>query len=203
MSTPISRASLRTDGEAGIIFPLTDGSSCSSSPLGTAGSAARSGSTCFSCTDRSFLSSTAGSSLTSSSTAGVTSRCASSLDACFFMAARFPRCSPFPESEETGAAFAASCLAGTLARPSSFRPDSTVSTVSPTLAVEPSFTRISLTTPATDDGTSIVALSVSSSMTGWSCIMVSPTATNTFTTFPDSMFSPSSGNFSSVVAICI
>ena len=42
----------------------------------------------------------------------------------------------------------------------------TVSTTAPTLTLSPFLTLISLTTPATDEGTSIVALSVSSSSTG-------------------------------------
>src|SRR3954464_6583047 len=43
---------------------------------------------------------------------------------------------------------------------------STVRTMAPTVIFSPFLTRTSLTTPATDEGTSIVALSVSSSSTG-------------------------------------
>ena len=44
----------------------------------------------------------------------------------------------------------------------------------PTLTLSPALTLISFTVPATDEGTSIVALSVSSSRTGCSLAMVSP-----------------------------
>src|SRR5262245_25816522 len=94
---------------------------------------------------------------------------------------------------------AASDLAGTsdLAGAS---PDgeSTVNTTAPTVTLSPLLTLISLTTPATDDGTSIVALSVSSSTTGWSRAMVSPTLTSTRVTSPEATFSPSSGILNSV-----
>jgi hypothetical protein len=45
--------------------------------------------------------------------------------------------------------------------------------------VSPTLTLISLTTPATDDGTSMVALSLSSVTRPWSFLTVSPTATST------------------------
>ena len=54
------------------------------------------------------------------------------------------------------------CAACAVAEPVS----STVSTTAPTLTLSPFLTLISLTTPATEDGTSMVALSVSSSRTG-------------------------------------
>ena len=76
---------------------------------------------------------------------------------------------------------------------------STVRMVCPTLIFCPGFTWTSLTTPAIDEGTSIVALSVSSSMTAWSLAIVSPGLTSTRTTSPAAMFSPSSGSFKSVM----
>src|SRR5262245_36344020 len=57
---------------------------------------------------------------------------------------------------------------------------------------------MSLTTPATDEGTSTVALSVSNSTTGWSFSIVSPTFTSTRRTSPVVTFSPSSGTLNSV-----
>ena len=53
-------------------------------------------------------------------------------------------------------------------------PSSTVRTTWPTFTFSPGLTRTSLTVPATLEGTSIVALSVSSSRTGWSFATVSP-----------------------------
>ena len=49
----------------------------------------------------------------------------------------------------------------------------------PTFTLSPCLTLMSLTTPATEEGTSIVALSVSSSTTGCSRAIVSPTLTST------------------------
>src|SRR5262245_13579118 len=57
---------------------------------------------------------------------------------------------------------------------------------------------MSLTTPATDEGTSTVALSVSNSTTGCSFSIVSPTFTSTRRTSPVVTFSPSSGTLNSV-----
>ena len=77
-------------------------------------------------------------------------------------------------------------------------PSSTVKITEPTCTLSPFLTLISLTTPATDEGTSIVALSVSSSMTGCSILTVSPTLTSTLATSPEATFSPSSGTLNSV-----
>ena len=77
-------------------------------------------------------------------------------------------------------------------------PSSTLRIAWPTLTLSPALTLISLTVPATDDGTSIVALSVSSSRTGWSLASVSPALTSTRRTSPAAMFSPSSGSVKSV-----
>jgi hypothetical protein len=99
-----------------------------------------------------------------------------------------PRAAPWPAAARGG-------LAGTVpAAP----PSSTVKITAPTCTLSPFLTLISLTTPATDDGTSIVALSVSSSMTGCSFLTVSPTLTSTLATSPEATFSPSSGTLNSV-----
>jgi len=63
-----------------------------------------------------------------------------------------------------------------------FAPSSATSisaTTLPSDRVSPTLTLISLTTPATADGTSIVALSDSSVTRPWSFTTVSPTATST------------------------
>ncbi|MNE99736.1 hypothetical protein D3C80_1984590 [compost metagenome] len=52
-------------------------------------------------------------------------------------------------------------------------------TTLPSDRLSPSLTLISLTTPATEDGTSMVALSLSSVTRPWSFFTVSPTATST------------------------
>src|SRR5580765_3452733 len=57
--------------------------------------------------------------------------------------------------------------------------DSTIATTVPSEISSPSLTLISLTTPATDDGTSIVALSDSSVTRPWSLATVSPAFTST------------------------
>src|SRR5262249_54469218 len=75
---------------------------------------------------------------------------------------------------------------------------STVSTVWPTLMRSPFLTLMSFTAPATDDGTSIVALSVSSSRTAWSFAIVSPGETSTRTTSPAVTLSPSSRSVKAV-----
>ncbi len=87
--------------------------------------------------------------------------------------------------------------------PPSRRPSSTTKIVWPTFTFSPGLILTSLTTPAADDGTSIVALSVSSSRTGWSFLIASPGFTITRRTSPPSMFSPSSGNFMSVASCCL
>src|SRR5262245_25018685 len=80
-------------------------------------------------------------------------------------------------------------------------PSSTLRIVCPTVTLSPALTLISLTWPATEDGTSIVALSVSSSRTGCSCLIVSPTLTSTRVTSPVATFSPNSGTLNSVTEI--
>ena len=75
---------------------------------------------------------------------------------------------------------------------------STLIMACPTATVSPCCTRISVTVPLIEEGTSITALSVSSSMTGWSSTSVSPTATSTLTTSPFSIFSPKSGSANSI-----
>ena len=88
--------------------------------------------------------------------------------------------------------FSAAAFAGSAALPS------TVSTICPTLTFCPCLTFTSCTVPATVEGTSMVALSVSSSRIGWSLTTVSPGLTSTRTTSPDVTFSPSSGILNSV-----
>ena len=55
-------------------------------------------------------------------------------------------------------------------------PSSTVKITCPTFSLSPSLTRMSFTIPATEDGTSTTALSVSSSITGWPSFTVLPGA---------------------------
>src|SRR5436189_3936578 len=70
---------------------------------------------------------------------------------------------------------AAACFgAGASAAPSA----STMATTLPSDNLSPSFTFSSTILPATDDGTSIVALSDSSVTRPWSCFTTSPTATS-------------------------
>src|SRR5262249_34099584 len=80
-------------------------------------------------------------------------------------------------------------------------PFSTVKMTCPTLSLSPSLTRISFTTPLTDEGTSMTALSVSSSMTGWPSFTSAPGAIIRRTKSPCSMFSPSSGSLNSVTVL--
>ncbi len=80
-------------------------------------------------------------------------------------------------------------------------PLSTTSTTWPVLTLSPGLTLISLTVPATLDGTSRVALSVSSSSTGWSSAMVSPGFTSTCSTSPCGTPSPRLGRMKSATSI--
>ena len=75
---------------------------------------------------------------------------------------------------------------------------STVRMTWPTAAESPSATMISAMVPLTEEGTSMTALSVSSSMTGWSSTRESPTETRRLMTSPASTFSPRSGSLNSV-----
>src|SRR5229473_6432997 len=75
---------------------------------------------------------------------------------------------------------------------------STLKIVWPTFTLSPALTFTSATRPATDEGTSIVALSVSSSRTDCSFATVSPGLTRTRSTSPLVTFSPSSGSLKSV-----
>src|SRR5712692_7863534 len=77
-------------------------------------------------------------------------------------------------------------------------PFSTVKITWPTLIFSPSLTRTSLIVPLTDDGTSITALSVSSSITAWPSVTLAPGEIISRTRSPWSMFSPSSGSLNSV-----
>src|SRR5262249_29216928 len=80
-------------------------------------------------------------------------------------------------------------------------PFSTVKMTCPTLSLSPSFTRTSLTLPLTDEGTSMTALSVSNSITGWPSFTSAPGAIIRRTRSPCSMFSPSSGSLNSVTIL--
>ena len=128
----------------------------------------------------------------------------------------FPRADPGASTSATcaGAAFAATggpaagaaggtaaaFGAGTLAALATCPPGSSTLRITwPTLTLSPALTLISLTCPATDEGTSIVALSVSSSRIGWSLVTVSPVLTRMRSTSPAAMFSPSSGSVKSII----
>ena len=76
-------------------------------------------------------------------------------------------------------------------------PTSTIRTAWPGFTLSPALTRMSLTTPASVDGTSMVALSVSSSRTDWSIFTVSPIFTSTFSTSPCATPSPRFGRTNS------
>src|SRR6188768_548541 len=75
------------------------------------------------------------------------------------------------------AAAGAAALAGAAGAAPSPSASSTT-TIAPSDSVSPSFTLISLTTPAAEDGTSSVALSDSRVSRPWSFFTVSPTATS-------------------------
>src|SRR5690606_21565044 len=77
-------------------------------------------------------------------------------------------------------------------------PVSISATTAPSDTVSPTLTFTSLTTPAWEDGTSIVALSDSSVARPWSLATVSPTATSTSITGTSSN-PPMSGTFTSTV----
>ncbi len=79
-----------------------------------------------------------------------------------------------------GAAAAAAGLAAAAAPASTPASATSINATSaPCESESPSFTLISLTTPDTDDGTSMVALSDSSVTRLWSLLTVSPTDTST------------------------
>src|SRR5690606_38258241 len=104
-----------------------------------------------------------------------------------------------PSDASAAGAFAASAAdalpaAGAAAPPSA----SSTTTTLPSDTASPSLTLTSLTTPAADDGTSIVALSDSSVTRPWSTATVSPTATSTSITGTSSK-PPMSGTFTSIV----
>ena len=71
----------------------------------------------------------------------------------------------------------------------------------PTATSSPSLIWILLTIPTTFEGTSIAALSVSSSRTGWSLSTLSPGRMKIFTIFPESIFSPSTGSLNSIAMV--
>src|SRR6187200_2708594 len=137
ISTPISRARRRTAGDAGAAGPRSP-----SNFTGTAGCAGASGA------DLTGIDTTRVGRVAAGAGAGA----GAAGGGCGVSGAA-----------AGGAAGAAAFAAGAAASPAG---GSTVSTTAPTLILSPFLTLISLTTPATDEGTSIVALSVSSSRTG-------------------------------------
>ena len=107
-----------------------------------------------------------------------------------------------PVGRSAGAADAAGASgagagAGTLALVAPVAPFSITRTIWPGFSLSPALTFTSFTVPATSDGTSIVALSVSSSTMGWSTLMVSPTLTSTLRTSPWATPSPRFGRMKS------
>src|SRR5690606_11977667 len=76
------------------------------------------------------------------------------------------------------------------------------STAMPSAPVSPTLTGTALSTPAAEDGTSIVALSDSSVQIGSSTAMLSPTFTNSSMTGTESK-SPMSGTFTSTRLMAI
>src|SRR5882724_6290821 len=80
-------------------------------------------------------------------------------------------------------------------------PPSRVKITWPTLIFEPSLTFISLTVPVTEEGTSMTALSVSSSITGWPSETLAPGEIISRTRSPWSMFSPNSGSLNSLAPV--
>src|SRR5690606_3380144 len=75
---------------------------------------------------------------------------------------------------------------------------SSTTTTAPSDTASPTLTFTSFTTPAADDGTSIVALSDSSVTRPWSLATVSPTETSTSITGTSS-YPPMSGTFTSML----
>src|SRR5690349_11816429 len=173
MLTPISRARRRTAGDAGAARP--------SGLTGGAGIGAALGGS----TDRTGIETTLG---CAAAGAGA--------DACAGAASGAAFAAGGAGAAGAGCGDGAACAAG--APPPFEDGASTVRITAPTFTLSPRLTLISLTTPATDDGTSIVALSVSSSSTGCSFLIVSPTLTSTRVTSPVATFSPSSGTLNSV-----
>ena len=94
------------------------------------------------------------------------------------------------------AAGLAGAAAAGLGAASTIEPSST--RVSPTLTVSPFLTNPFSTKPPGGQGTSITALSVSTSSRGWPGFTTSPSETKTVTTSPEAMFSPRSGSLNSV-----
>jgi hypothetical protein len=69
----------------------------------------------------------------------------------------------------------------------------------PTSTVSPSWTRISVSTPDTGDGTSVSTLSVDTSNNGSSAATVSPTFLNHCVMVPSVTVSPSCGSVTSAM----
>ncbi len=73
----------------------------------------------------------------------------------------------------------------------------------PTSTVSPSCTRISVSTPATGDGTSVSTLSVDTSNNGSSSATVSPTFLNHWVIVPSVTVSPSCGSVTSAMVVSL
>src|SRR5262245_40446927 len=220
MSMPNSRANLRTEGAAAMSSRASTGLGASSgfgagrgsmiSPRGGSsfsafssrrGVASFCASSRFGSSARGFASSLRGlarvsafgarpgaaAAMTSSSWASAVSLISSS---CFVAGLAF--------FSSSGLAAGLGSLSSSLAAPA---PSSKTKITWPTLIVSPSFTPISLTRPEAEAGTSTVAFSVSNSITGWPSATSSPSDTRTFTTTPDSTFSPSIGSLISVAIV--
>jgi len=97
------------------------------------------------------------------------------------------------EAAGVGVALAAGCEPAAAAAPSAI-----TATIAPTGATSPSATRISASTPALVDGTSIDTLSVSISNRLSPGLIASPAALNHFVTLPSATVSPSWGISTSI-----
>src|SRR5258708_170087 len=107
-----------------------------------------------------------------------------------------------PEYAAAGEVGATEAAAGGAADAAPFTPVANVRMRLPSETLSPSLTLMSLTTPSTGDGTSIVALSDSSEMSGSSAFTVSPAFTNT-SMIGMSLKSPMSGTLTSTVVVMV
>src|SRR5947208_3620432 len=107
-----------------------------------------------------------------------------------------------PEYAAAGGVGATAAPAGGAADAAPFTPVANVRMRLPSDTLSPSLTLMSLTTPSTGDGTSIVALSDSSEMSGSSAFTVSPAFTNN-SMIGMSLKSPMSGTLTSTVVVMV
>ena len=150
-STPSSRASLRTEGAAG-----------ASGPRSAAGAVARLAAKASTFSLRSPASSTSAATLMRPRSVGLSPSPGLAFEAAVLSTGAGLGAGG-ADGGDGGAGVAA---AGAAAAPSTAPASSTTSTACPGLTLSPCLTRMSLTRPATVDGTSRVALSVSNSSTG-------------------------------------